>query len=129
MKKRYLYQLCPYCDASGNRKVDSVNEGGQHTEVTSTCDNCGGTKELLTGFVKFNATEFVEPPFYYSYQIFNCLNATECGQLAAAIVPWLNILMSQGVIDMTEGHLAKTVLWEWFGAGSVTRANLITLIG
>lgn len=58
MKKRYLYQVCPYCDASGNKKVDSVNEDGFTNEVTSVCDNCGGTKELLTGFIKFKATDF-----------------------------------------------------------------------
>jgi hypothetical protein len=109
------YILCPDCAGTG---IQQLPLG------PVPCPKCQATGGNAEGFISKPI-----PPLYYAYDIYNCLNEPECGSLPAEVVPWLNILISQGIIDMADGHLAKTVLWEWFGSGSVTRANLIALLG
>ena len=95
-----------------------------------------GSHSISTGMVDeqtmlSHLSEMVDatPPIYPAYKIYNAMVGSEYIALSPEHRQYFDLLISQGLVDMSEGKNAKTTLWTLFGEGSGTRANLIALIG
>lgn len=109
-----LYQMCPSCS-------------GTKLRYGNNCPSCEGT-----GFAVFGNTTGLPaeeiPPLYPSHKIFDCTKPSEWNALDAAGKQYYQLAISCGIVDMTEGKNARTILWNLFGAETETRANLTALL-
>ena len=65
---------------------------------------------------------------FHSYEILECLNATEHDALTDTQRDGVKHLLMCGLIDLNEGKAGKVRLWNWFGEESTTVANLTALL-
>jgi hypothetical protein len=120
--------------------------GGTTTEGKS-CSQCGGDGKIdllddafkrirysaekrLMGYVWSNLLENTTMPVgvFRSYEVLECLDATEHAALTDPQKDGVLHLLACGKIDLNDGKVGKTRLWNWFGAESTTVANLTELL-
>jgi hypothetical protein len=95
---------------------------GVVTETENPCSECGGEMTAEYGWLELPAG------IYPAYEIFEHTALKEYKALEDDERAMYDLIISQGTIDMTEGGESKSELWDLFGAGSTTRANLIAML-
>ena len=90
--------------------------------VSPSCEHCHGT-----GFHEFY--DIVPPAnVFHSYEILECLDATEHAGLTTAQKDGVLHLLACGLVDLNDGKAGRVRLRNWFGAESTTVANLTALL-
>jgi len=112
--------------------------------IGGSCSLCAGTgllslddetfQEVKIGDIKYFQKQvwlklLTPDGVFPSYQILECIDATEYNALTDAKKEGVGHILMCGLVDMNDGKAGKTRLWNWFGAESTTVANLTTLIG
>ena len=62
-------------------------------------------------------------------QVLDNTISSEYNALSAANKDAYKMILSCGVLDLTDGNSIRTKLWNMFDENSTTRANLIALLG
>ena len=114
------WRECPFCNEGGQTQTTS---GDQPSAVLIECTHCGGTHKLAIG------TNELSEGLYQTYQITECVDDTEYAALSASQKSIFALIMSLGVIDLSEGMQIRNKLWTMFGDGTTTRDNLEELVG
>lgn len=108
-----------------NRRCDSCNGSGviqYYGGPEVQCDACEGSGEILLA-------SFGDQAACFTYQISEATDATEWNALSAGNKDAYAMILSMGIVDLTDGTSIRTTLWAMFDAQSTTRAALITLLG
>ena len=104
--------------------------GGSGSVGNQICIACFGSGALpLSGMNLYLSGNFIGINVFHSYQILECLDATEHNALTDAQKDGVLHLLACGLVDLNDGKAGKVRLWNWFGAESTTVANLTALIG
>lgn len=112
-------------------------------EIGIMCSNCNGVGTITSAvpetvppvtscpFCKGEGISKLYMPngYKYSTDILECLDFTETEELSEEQSFSLTLILSAGIVDMSEDSNAKTKLWNLFDANSNTRTALIELIG
>lgn len=126
---------CTICD----------NGTGSDGNPCTICDGDGEIDLLDAAFPKINTrmklrgviwdamitrldTVVYDINVFKSYQVLECLDATEHNALTDSQKEGVNILLMCGRVDLNDGKAGKVRLWNWFGAESTTVANLTALL-
>jgi len=88
---------------------------------------CPCTRTDYPGF-DFVGTANFGDNIFPSYQILEELDATEHNALSDSQKDGVLAILACGLVDLNDGKAGKTRLWNWFGAGSTTVANLTALL-
>ena len=121
------------CNSCGGTGVDNrVPEDAPPI----TCVSCAGVGWFTKG-EKIDITAIMEElsaircpaNVFYSYRILEELDSTEYAALTDAQKDGIFHILACGMVDLNDGKVGKTRLWNWFGAESTTVANLTTLLG
>jgi len=114
--------------------------------IVKKCYKCGGvgvwTKTTSTGTVVTDPcplclgetyleilSTVLPDGIFYANEVYEAIDNEEHESLTVPKTRSVNAITGLGFIDLNEGSRARTVLWDLFDAESVTRANLITLMG
>ncbi len=108
-----LYQICPQCDGDGIW-------GGKPEHSCSTCNGSGFLHKFKA---ELNSNQF------RTHQIVEATKTSEYTTLSAANKDAYKMIISCGIVDLSEGTAIRTKLWNMFDENSETRAALITLLG
>ena len=65
---------------------------------------------------------------YPTYKIIEATDATEYAALSDANKDVYKMILSCGTVDLSDGTEVRARLLAMFGAGTTTRANLVTLV-
>ena len=96
--------------------------------VTGTALLAGDTAaQKLTKMNAWTVVGAAIPMIVPSYMIYDCIVPSEFSAASAANQQLVRDIVSQGTVNGASGHTARTVMLNVFGAGSTTRANLVTL--
>jgi hypothetical protein len=106
---------CPKCNGTGELWRDQGETG-------NTCGHCHGTGKLTISAI-VNASGVFD-----SYQVLECLDATEHNGLTDTQKDGVLHLLACGLVDLNDDKAGKTRLWNWFGAESTTVASLTALL-
>lgn len=71
---------------------------------------------------------FYPDGIYPTYKIVEATVASEYAALSDANKDLYKIILSCGVVDLSTGTAVRNYLMSMFGAGTTTRANLVTLV-
>lgn len=113
---------CPKCGGTGiHRYYILVGEESQLVE--EPCDICGTTGRRDDGRVSD-----VIPTATWTFRVLECVSPAEYAALSDTNKSILVLILSCGIVDLSEGTAVKTRLWAMFGEATTTRANLIALI-
>lgn len=63
-----------------------------------------------------------------TYKILDNTDPTEYVSLAPGNLALYNLIISSGLIDLSDNTTTKIVLWGMFGEGSITRGKLEALL-
>jgi len=108
-----LLTLCPYCANTGVWD----NSDSQPTP----CGFCGGSGVL-------NHSGFRLPDNHiWTHEILEATDDSEYSALSASNKSVYALIVSAGIVDISVGTSVRGKLLSMFGAGSVTRANLVLL--
>jgi len=119
MQIHTIFRTCNSCEGDGIRS-DVVGQPGLGTEV---CPRCNGVGEYKIGH-----SEYTTDNIFPSYQILECLDATEHNALTDAQKDGVLAILACGQVDLNDGKAGRTRLLNWFGAESTTVANLTALL-
>jgi len=100
------------------------------------CPECLGQGslpiELFEKYVQIKFSDILEAKYngniFATYKIVDATDSTEYGNLSAANKEAYKMIVSCGVVDLTEGTSIRTKLWSMFGEGTTTRENLEALL-
>jgi hypothetical protein len=113
---------CRKCGGTGiHRYYISVGESQELVE--EPCDICGGDGRLEDGRLTDNI-----PAATRTFRVLECVAPAEYAALSAGNKSILSMILSCGIVDLSEGTFVRTLLADMFGAGTTTRANLLALI-
>jgi len=112
MVDAHFYIKCQRCNTVGSI-------GGEPGE--DPCTQCLGEG--------YCPTHHLKPGVVHSYEISDALDVTEYSALSVGNQAAVNIMLSQGLVNLAEGTNSRVALWALFDSESTTRANLITLLG
>ncbi len=87
------------------------------------CPVCLGHGALQT-----RCREVLPTDIFESYAVLETFDAAEYNALTDTQKEGVQSIISCGRVDLADGRKSKTRLWNWFGAGSDTVANLEALI-
>lgn len=102
--------------------ITCVTCNGTGLEGGFPCSGCGGNKKTL-----LRADHFPDDIFP-TYKVVEATDDTEYSALSSAQKTVYSMIISLGTVDLSSGTAIKTKLWNMFGAGTTTRANLEALI-
>jgi hypothetical protein len=118
-------RVCGHCGGDGqfpNADNDPITGELIEPEVTEDCVKCEGSGKLFVLTVE-NPTNIFD-----SYVVLEELDATEHAALSSGEKDGVLHLLACGRVDLNDGKMGKTRLWNWFGAESTTVANLTALL-
>lgn len=110
-----LFRPCQKCDASGIWN-------------SMPCDHCGGTGYWSFGEIGSNPGSAGRADFH-THEILEATVGAEYNALSDANKDAYVLIISCGIINLTDGNALRAKLWNMFDDQSTTRANLITLLG
>lgn len=105
-----IYRKCDKCSATG------VYAGME-------CDHCTGL-----GYQSFGDTTPPGIDHVQTHEILDATDASEYNALSDNNKDAYKMIISCGLVDLSDNTSARTKLWNMFDAQSTTRANLITLL-
>jgi hypothetical protein len=108
-----IHVLCPICNGTKIRNV---------LETPTPCLSCEET-----GYFEWGK-KVVDSDVFNSYEVLECLDATEHNALTDAQKDGVSQILSCGLVDLNEGKVGRVRLWNWFGAESTTVASLTALL-
>lgn len=111
---------CPWCDGTGQHTVASEEPPDSNLV---DCEHCDATGYLDWGYSQ------LQDGLFYTHEIVECVDDTEYVALSASQKSVFALIMSLGVIDLSEGMQIRNKLWTMFGDGTTTRDNLEELVG
>jgi hypothetical protein len=117
-----IIATCPKCGGAGINLRSTSDAGGNVTTVEYDCDLCGGTGVYESG------TLALDEGYFFSTEIFEATALNEYKALNADEKAMYDLILSMGIVNLSDGSEAKSELWDIFGRASTTRANLISLI-
>ena len=110
----FFHRYCEQCNYTGHRTTD--------TGELKDCPHCvNGMREI--------GEIFLPAGIYYSYRLVENTDLDEYAALSSAQKTHYNLLASCGMVDLSEGSIARSILLGMFGPGTNTRANLVALVG
>lgn len=116
---RYITEVCNRCDGDGEYEIPQA--GG--SPIIVDCGSCGGL-----GVERTQRRDVLEGNIVYAYEILDATDTTEYNALSVANKVAYNMVLSCGIVDLSEGTQSHTKLWNIFDSESTTRANLIALL-
>ena len=114
---------CFRCDGSG---IEPTNAG-------LACWRCKGSglstaKDIYSDILHRVINITPSTGIFHSHEILECLDATEHAALTDTQQDGVFHILACVRVDLNDGKVGKTRLWNWFGAGSTTVANLTALL-
>jgi hypothetical protein len=116
-------RICHTCDGTGisTRATGGVGEKPQF--IDESCLVCGGLGEINDARIELSQNLFP------TYKILEATNPAEYVALSPGQATIYGLIISAGIVDLSETTSALTILRGMFGEGSTTRTNLEELIG
>jgi len=121
--KYKIYHLCDVCWGRGviDKMVSPPNEPPVTVEIE--CPQCVGQKLIYRGH------SIPDPgDVFFSHRIFEATVPAEYRDLSDANKAAYGLILSCGLVDLSAGSNARTLLSGMFGAGTTTRANILALL-
>jgi hypothetical protein len=109
-----LEKRCPHCVGSTGLMPNG-----------SECFYCHGDGTEEVGIITIELPSGV----FDSMVVYEAIDQDEFEALSSPHEQWVSGMLGCGTVDLNEGSRAKTFLWDQFDEESITRANLISLIG
>ena len=116
--KRILI-ICRSCKGS---KTQEIYKNGILID-TIDCPVCEALGKMSLEWV-----ETCEDNVFESHIILEEFDATEHNALSDSQKSGVLLILACGLVDLNEGKVGRVRLWNWFGAGSTTVANLTALL-
>lgn len=116
---RYITATCSRCSGDGSYYVLQ----GEGEVLIDPCPSCLGT-----GLIKAKQEDVLEDNVVYAYEILDATDTTELAALSTINKTAYTMILSCGIVDLTEGTYSRTKLWSMFGEESTTRTNLEALL-
>ena len=113
-----IARICPYCV---DGQMETVNEAPEGGLIQVPCPYCDATG--LVPWATF------PNPYVRTFNIIDNTDSTEYNALSDANKDAYKMIVSSGVVDLSDGTSIRTKLWNMFDDQSTTRANIITLLG
>ena len=117
--RKIIQSMCYKCNGAGIWTKNSP----QGDIVYDPCPVCLGDKYLDIKYIS------LPNGLFYSYEVYESIDHNEYVGLSSPGDQYCNMITSCGLIDLSEGSRARGVLWRLFDVQSITRQNLVTLIG
>lgn len=105
------HEVCNVCDGAG-----------LYGAPPKDCYHCNSTGKVRFGLVQL-PTDWI-----HTFELSEATDDTEYAALSAAQKTTYGLIISMGIIDLTNGTAIRAKLWAMFGSGSTTRDALLALL-
>ena len=114
-----IHKDCQHCNGQGKLPGGSSDP---MEPIGPTCGICSGTGKIGLHYLDYGDN------ILHAYEILECLDATEHNALTDTQKDGVLAILACGLVDLNDGKAGRVRLWNWFGAGSTTVANLTALL-